>query len=170
MKKLLLLTLLISIQSVYSQNRFTPPSMKELPPLEYNSTESSKPYKKSFFISEKSSVSNLERERYYLLEVTNDDNKSKNYDLKIENTNCNVINKEQLSVDFEFYNASKSKKITDLTITSKGKSKFYLKTTVPLNSKLSTWNCSYVVLYNPINNQNKKLLIKTSIQDPKNAQ
>ncbi len=168
MKKLLILLLLVTIQFSFGQNRMKP-SLEGLGDndhvifnKEYRMTSS------NMSIIDQSNISNSEKGFFYLLEVKNTSKKIKNYNLKVESFSCDN-HKEHSDINFSFYNTSKTSQLKELVLQPGESTKFYVKSTVPKNAKLSSWNCSNILLYNPITNEREVTKLVSQVQDAKNV-
>lgn len=148
MKKLLPLTILlfINIQFIFSQDSFKLSRLKN------------------------NDVPVNEKVHLYLFQLENNSNQTQTYSFKVENANCtNHQHGKHSELKFEFYDISKSKKLDKIVVDKNQKSQFFVKTIVPSNAKLSTWNCSNVISYNIITNEKQLVNIVSFIQDPKKA-
>lgn len=117
-----------------------------------------------------SDTPNSEKVHHYLLQVDNNTNSTQTYTISAEDIHCKDDNhKAHSDFKFEFYDLSKRKQIKNITISPKQKTQFFVKTIVPDNAKLSTWNCSNVILYNSTSKEKQLVNIVSFIQDPKNV-
>ncbi len=148
MKKLLPLTILlfINIQFVYSQDGFELSRLKN------------------------SDVPVNEKVHLYLFQLENNTNQPQTYAFKIEEADCkDNLHGKHSELQFEFHDTSKNKKLDRIVVGKKQKSQFFVKTIVPTNAKLSTWNCSNIALYNTLTKEKQLVNIVSFIQDPKKA-
>lgn len=167
MKKLLVLLLLFTIQFSFSQNRFKPSSINNTANDNVTFTKEGKETSKVSIINQ-SNVPNSNKDYFYLLEVKNTSNKIKRFNFKTENIACD-LHSEHSDINFSFHDASKRMKIRGLVIQPGKAETFYVKTQVPENTKLSSWNCTNIVLYNQTPNEKQVTRIVSQVQDKKNA-
>lgn len=111
---------------------------------------------------------NSEKTHYYLFQIDNKANQTQTFTINVEGAICkNSNHREHSKFNFEYYDKSKIKKLYTITVPKNKKKQFVIKTIVPNNSKLSTWNCSNVTLYNPTTKEKQLVSLVSFIQNPK---
>ena len=128
-------------------------------------------------------------EHYHLLEVTNNSNKTNEFELYIKPINCiddyeNIIKnqkgqlditdeeyatKNKSSLKYEILNQNLTKKLNKISLSAKETIKLYLKITRLNNTEMGKSKCYKFIAKSVSNNQEKNLkksvIIKTSISD-----
>jgi len=167
MKKLLLLSLLIIVQFSFGQNRFKP-SGEKLGANDNVTFTKQRKLASNLSVIDQSKVSKSDKGYFYLLQVKNTTGQVKNYNFKVETVVCDG-KKSQTDINFSFYDTSKTQKIKKLVVQPGTSKTFYVKTTYPENAKFSSWNCSNIIIYNPISNEKEVTKLVSNIIDPKNV-
>ncbi len=166
MKKAFFFLLLISLQFSFGQNRFKP-SANNLHSNDHVVFNKKSKTLTNMSVIDYSRVPNSDKDSFYLVEVKNTSKTIKNFNITSESFKCDE-QKEYADIDLSFYDNSKTTQINNLVV-QPGKTKtFYVKTTVPRNTKLSTWNCSNILITNPITNEIEKMKLVVPVLDPKN--
>lgn len=121
-------------------------------------------------IVESTNSPNSESIHFYKLKIENLSSKPQTFTLNVDNRTC-LINdhKEHQELKFEFYDETKTRNINNKIVIENNGSIFYLKTTRPNNSKLSTWNCSNIFITNTITSERAFVSFMSFLQDPKNV-
>ncbi len=164
-KSLVIIIALISIQFSFGQNRYKPSSKntdrnsKVIIPQNLKTTP-------NLFLIKKSTISNIHA--FHKIEVKNTSKTAKNYTLKTETIAC-TDHKEHSNINFSFYDISKKNQLKELIVEPGMTKNIYVRATAANNVKIATWNCSNILIHNPITNEKEVTKLVSYIQDPKNV-